>query len=69
MSRDGTPGRTLRDLSEAVMREIIGDRTVDEVITVGRQEIEITAKKKLKQLVETYELGSWGQIPVVEIRS
>ncbi len=49
--------RTLRDLSEAVMREVIGDRTVDEVITVGRQEIEGEALKKLKALVADYELG------------
>ena len=34
------PAEALRDLSEAVMREVVGDRTVDEVITVGRQEIE-----------------------------
>src|SRR5437879_8287082 len=31
------PGQTLRDLSEAAMREVIGDRTVAEVITIGRQ--------------------------------
>ncbi|MCB1033857.1 MAG: protease modulator HflK, partial [Acidobacteria bacterium] len=30
---------TLRDLSEAVMREVVGDRTVNEVITIGRTEI------------------------------
>jgi membrane protease subunit HflK len=38
------PGQTLRDLGEAVMREVIGDRTVDEVITVGRQDIETTVR-------------------------
>jgi len=48
---------TLRDASEAVMREVVGDRTVDEVITVGRQGIESEAQKKLKGLVELYELG------------
>ena len=37
------PGQTLRDLSEAAMREVIGDRTVDEVITIGRQEVEMAA--------------------------
>ena len=37
------PGQTLRDLSEAAMREVIGDRTVDEVITIGRQDIEVAA--------------------------
>src|SRR6516162_5283121 len=29
------PEKTLRDLSESVMREVIGDRTVDEVLTIG----------------------------------
>jgi modulator of FtsH protease HflK len=51
------PGWTLRDLSEAVMREIVGDRTVDDVITVGRQEIETTALTHLKALAKLYQLG------------
>ena len=51
------PGPTLRDLSEAVMREVIGDRTVDEVITVGRQEIESSALLRLQEMVQKYELG------------
>lgn len=51
------PVRTLRDLSEAVMREVIGDRTVDEVITIGRQEIEVKAREQLASLVKGYELG------------
>ena len=34
------PRDTLRYVSESVMREVVGDRTVDEVITIGRQEIE-----------------------------
>lgn len=51
------PAETLRDLSEAVMREVIGDRTVDEVITVGRQEIEQEALAKLRAMVERYGLG------------
>lgn len=51
------PGRTLRDVSEAVMREVIGDRTVDEVITVGRQDIEVSALARLQEMVKRYELG------------
>ena len=39
------------------MRTIVGDRTVDEVITVGRQEIEKDAMVMMKNLVEKYELG------------
>lgn len=48
---------TFRDMSEAVMREMVGDRTVNEVITVGRQEITIAAKNKLQDLCDLYETG------------
>ncbi|MFA5192671.1 MAG: FtsH protease activity modulator HflK [Verrucomicrobiia bacterium] len=51
------PGQTLRDLSEAVMREVIGDRTVDEVITIGRQDIEASALTRLQEMVAKYGLG------------
>ena len=51
------PGLTLRDLSESVMREVIGDRTVDEIITIGRQEIEETALSRMADLAKRYHLG------------
>lgn len=51
------PGWTLRDLSEAVMREVVGDRTVDEVITVGREEIEDGVKLRLRDKIKEYRLG------------
>ena len=51
------PLEALRDASESVMREVVGDRTVDEVITFGRQEIESTCRDKLSELVKLYDLG------------
>jgi len=51
------PGWTLRDLSEAVMREVVGDRTVDEVITIGRQEIETVSLELLRKAATNYQLG------------
>lgn len=51
------PGDTLRDVSESVMREVIGDRTVDEVLTIGRQDIEATAQVKLQEVVNKYAMG------------
>ncbi len=51
------PDATLRDASESVMREVVGDRTVDEVITIGRQEIEDEALQKLQALAASYEMG------------
>jgi len=51
------PRGTLRHVSESVMREVVGDRTVDEVITIGRQEIEIEALEKMQALATKYEMG------------
>ncbi|RMF96625.1 MAG: FtsH protease activity modulator HflK [Candidatus Schekmanbacteria bacterium] len=48
---------TFRDMNEAVMREIIGDRSVSEVLTIGRQEIADAAAQKLQELCNQYELG------------
>jgi modulator of FtsH protease HflK len=61
------PAQTLRDLSEAVMREAVGDRTVDEVITVGRQEIETVAAARLAELTKSYELGV--QVDQVQLKN
>lgn len=51
------PGVTLRDISEAVMREVVGDRTVDEIITIGRQEIEDSVLIRTRELAQRYQLG------------
>lgn len=51
------PLKTLRDLSEAVMREMIGDRTVDEALTIGRTEVELNATTRLSELVTALDMG------------
>ena len=51
------PSETLRYVSESVMREVVGDRTVDEVITIGRQEIESEALVKMQALSTKYAMG------------
>ena len=48
---------TFRDMNEAVMREVVGDRTVTEVLTIGRQEIEVNAQVRLQELSDQYETG------------
>lgn len=49
--------QTLRDVTEAVMREVVGDRTVNEIITIGRQDIEISVMQELQEKVTQYETG------------
>jgi membrane protease subunit HflK len=48
---------TFRAMNEAVMREVIGDRTVTEVLTVGRQEIASTSERLLQDLANQYSMG------------
>ncbi len=51
------PQRALRDLSESVMSRIVGDRTVTEVLTVGRIEIAAEVEQHLQQLLDLYQTG------------
>jgi membrane protease subunit HflK len=48
---------TFRAMNEAVMRQVVGDRTVTEVLTVGRQAIETRAEELLRELTQQYEMG------------
>ncbi len=49
--------KTFRDMSEAVMRRIVGDRTVNEVLTVGRAGIALEVEQALQALCDQYETG------------
>lgn len=51
------PDNTLRDLSEAVTRQVVGDRTVNEVLTIGRAEIASEVKILLQKMAKEYSLG------------
>ena len=52
-----SPVTTLRDISEASMRQIVGDRTVNEVLTVGRSEIANKVHEQMQELCSEYSLG------------
>jgi membrane protease subunit HflK len=51
------PSETFRSNSEAVMRKVVGDRTVNEVLTVGRQEVADLVEQELQALCDQYEMG------------
>ncbi len=48
---------TFRDMSEAAMRRVVGDRTVNEVLTVGRQEVADLVFQELQEMCDQYETG------------
>lgn len=49
--------KTLRDMSESVVRKAVGDRTVNEVLTVGRMEVASTVEALLQELCNEYQNG------------
>jgi membrane protease subunit HflK len=51
------PTSTLRDLSESVMRRVVGNRIGSDVLTVGRVEIANTAREEIQSAMDTYDNG------------
>jgi modulator of FtsH protease HflK len=51
------PDRTLRDISESVMRRVVGNRLGSEVLTVGRVEIAQGARDEIQSIMDLYDSG------------
>jgi membrane protease subunit HflK len=51
------PVGTMRDISEAVMRTEMGDRSVDEALTLGRTGIENEVAAKMQDMLDQYDVG------------
>lgn len=51
------PETAIWDLSQSVMRRIVGDRYADAVLTLERAEIAIQAQKELQYLLDRYDTG------------
>ncbi|MFH2202102.1 MAG: FtsH protease activity modulator HflK [Elusimicrobiota bacterium] len=49
--------KNLRDVSQSVLRRVVGDRTVTEVLTTGRVEIASEAKVLTQQVLDVYDMG------------
>jgi len=49
--------KTLRDMSESVMRTVIGDKSIDEIITLSTSQIQDEAAEKLQGILDKYETG------------
>jgi membrane protease subunit HflK len=55
---------TLRVVSEAAVKEVVGDYAVDDVITTEREEIGAKSKIKIQEILDSYECG----ISIVDLR-
>jgi len=48
---------TLRDVAETVVRKLVGDVSVDEVLTIGRDELAVDAKAGIQQFLDSFDCG------------
>lgn len=48
---------TLRDVAETVMRRLVGDVSIDDVLTTGRDHIAAEAKHEMQRQLDGYECG------------
>ena len=51
------PERTLRDISESVMRRVVGNRIGSEVLTTGRVDISATTREEIQEAMQKYDNG------------
>jgi modulator of FtsH protease HflK len=51
------PVDSIRDISESVVRRIVGNRLGSDVLTVGRVTIAAEVKSEIQQILDSYEMG------------
>jgi len=51
------PVETLRDISQSVMREIMGDRASIPILTIGRAEIQVRARELIQAYADRFKMG------------
>ena len=51
------PAEALHDLAQAVERQVVGDRPIDDVLTVGKTDIQRDIQDRLQELADLYGLG------------
>ena len=51
------PEFTVKDMSESVMRETVGQRDLQFLLTEGRQEVEQVVRTSLQDIMDSYESG------------
>ena len=51
------PESTVKDMSESVMRDIVGQRDLQFLLTEGRQEVEQVVRVSLQDILDSYQSG------------
>ena len=55
---EGHPdGRTLKDAAEAALRQVVGQRSIDDPLRVGREAVQADTQALLQEIVDDYNAG------------
>lgn len=55
---EGRPdGRTLKDATEAALRQVVGQRSVDDILTIGKEAVQQDTRDLLQQFMDSYDSG------------
>ena len=50
-------GRTLRDIAESALRQVVGARNIDDVLTTEKEQVQTDVLFKMRELAREYETG------------
>ncbi|MFQ5860565.1 MAG: FtsH protease activity modulator HflK [Dehalococcoidia bacterium] len=50
-------GRSLRDATEAALRQVVGQRAIDDVLTIGKEQVQADTQLLLQQILDDYNTG------------
>jgi len=54
----GSPdGRTLRDMAETALRQVVGARNIDDVLTTEKEQVQTDVLLKMRELADEYKTG------------
>lgn len=51
------PGGALHDIAEAAERQVLGNRPIDDALTIGKTDIQIEIAAKIQAVADLYEIG------------
>ncbi|MCY4643459.1 MAG: FtsH protease activity modulator HflK [Bacteriovoracales bacterium] len=52
-----TPEKNLRDVAESIMRRVVGDKLVSDVLTTGKAKVAIDSKNLMQEVLDKYDIG------------
>ena len=57
IERGNPEGRTLKDATEAALRQVVGQRSIDDTLVLNREVVEERTRELLQQILDQYDTG------------